>query len=357
MADLLALEQMIQSNFEKTNSKIESIQTTINEQIDNIRGDVTAHSGRLTKLEEYATTDAHRINSMTSQIEILKQDRLRNNIRLTGLPPQAFEDAVDTVMRIIDYVKIKLIPSDFIAYSDRNQASIIVIFDYHSHKRYFMDALRKQRELIVEEVLQIRSNSKIYCNDQLTPFYASLFQKAWQAKKTNQLYSASSLGGRIKVRKTENSSLKIIQDESELNDVINGISLNEVSSNSTSESPNSHSNKQLNQTNQLLVPESELPAHQTKQKTQQSIEHTAPQRERGANRQDQWQGMRQRSGHRNNYPKQNNRYQQQDRTRQIDLSPGQYRHSDNRGQYAHGSQGSHRGRGRGYQPNRFNERY
>lgn len=106
-------------------------------------------------------------------------------------------------MKIIDVLKLELLPSDFVAYSDRNQASIILTFDHQAHKRLFMSALRQRNELLVEEIFtSIRSNSKIYCIDQLTPYFASLFQKACDAKKQKLIYSASSLGDRIKIRKT-----------------------------------------------------------------------------------------------------------------------------------------------------------
>lgn len=198
-ADLDQKQSIIKDEFANTNSKIESVNKIISE----IKSDVDGHGARISQLESYTTADNHRFDAISLQIEILKQDRLRNNLRLTGLPPVAFDNTINTVMKIIDVLKLELLPSDFVAYSDRNQASIILTFDHQAHKRLFMSALRQRNELLVEEIFtSIRSNSKIYCIDQLTPYFASLFQKAWDAKKQKLIYSASSLGDRIKIRKT-----------------------------------------------------------------------------------------------------------------------------------------------------------
>lgn len=329
----------IKEEFANTNTKIETVQITLDEKIIGIKNDVAAHSERLKKLESYAATDTGRIDSLSIQLEILKQDRLRNNIRLTGLPPQAFNSTIDTVMRIVDLLKIQLLPSDFVAYSDRNKSSILVQFDNHAHKRYFMDSMRKKSELLVEEILDVHSNSKVYCNDQLTPYFASLFQKAWQAKKDKLIHSASSLGGRIKIKKTENSNFINVHSEMQLSDVIANTESLEMSHHSISESPSS---VQVNETNgfdsQNRPPQtvtrdrnafhsSSFTVNEREQDKRGPAQSALSQKTRNNNRNQQWQRMHRKQNNQHEQPRYGHRYQQQDRRRDIDLSPRHYNRS------------------------------
>lgn len=135
----------LENQFAKTNAKIETVQTTLDEQIGGIKNDLDSHGARITQLEAYTATDARRINQIEIQLEILRQDRLRNNLRLTGLPLEACDNPAQTTMKIVETLHIQLLPSDFVAYSDRNKSSIILQFDNYAHKRYFMDAMRKKK--------------------------------------------------------------------------------------------------------------------------------------------------------------------------------------------------------------------
>lgn len=57
---------------------------------------------------------------------------------------------------------------------------------------------------MVEEVFNTNSNSQIYLNDHLTPYFTKLHVIARNAKKEGKLSSVSSHGGKIRVRKNAN---------------------------------------------------------------------------------------------------------------------------------------------------------
>lgn len=203
----------------KTNDNIEQIHNTLRTEMTSIRTELTEHGSRLDKVEcELSNTkSSEKFDELSLQIELLKQDRLRNNIRITGLPQIAFDNPDEAILRIAEVLNIDIIPSDYSVYADRHKSSIIVSFHNYIQKRQTMDALRNKQSLFVEEVYDaIKSNSRIYCNDQLTPYFAKIFQCAWRAKKDGSIYSASSLGGRIRVKKLENSTPHTIQTEAEL---------------------------------------------------------------------------------------------------------------------------------------------
>lgn len=222
MADNKELIDLIEKKFTETNKNIESIQSQIQTDISTFRVDLDGLKKRI-ELIETESNEAHdRINDVCLQIELLKQERLRNNIRFTGLPPNAFDDPIHTVMSIDEVLKIDLIPSDFTAYADRHKSSLIVSFASHAHKRLLTNTLQQRKSLLVEEIFpSIKSNSNVYANDQLTPYFAKLFQAAWKAKKDGSIFSASSLGGRIKVKLHETSQPVLIETEDQLIDLMN----------------------------------------------------------------------------------------------------------------------------------------
>lgn len=227
---------------DKTNSNIESLKTAIENDICDIRAELSEHSGRLNAVESQIkeSNNSKKIDELTLQIEILKQEKLRNNLRFTGLPQCAFDDPDETILRIAETLNIDLIPSEYTVYADRNKSSIIVCFESYSLKRITMDALRTKKSLFVEEIFDIQSNSRIYANDQLSPYFAELFQCARKAKTDGQIFSVSSLGGRIRVKKNENSQPRSIINKTQLSDVINNDEQMETQANSNEVSQTSH---------------------------------------------------------------------------------------------------------------------
>lgn len=241
MSDINKLTELITKQFEETNKKLESLQTTLQTDIATIRTDL--------KLQENSQIDEIKI-----QIETLKQDRLRNNIRLTSLPPEAFEDPTETVFAIDNVLQLSHIPSDFVAYADRHKSSLIISFASYSHKRTFMTSMQQRKSLLVEEVFpSIKSNANIYANDQLTPYFAKLFQTAWQAKKEGQIFSASSLGGRIKVKLNESGPAMPIESLQQFTKLLgeNGHikAQNQSSGSSNTQNDDTNDNKNNNNSN------------------------------------------------------------------------------------------------------------
>lgn len=218
-----SIHTTIKTDIEKTNEKIDLLQSTIKTDISKIQNDLLDHQNRIEKVESEITSNncSDTIAELSLEIEHLKQDRLRNNIRITGLPEFAFNDPDESILRIDQILSTGLIPSDWTVHADRNKSSLIISFTSHAVKRFFMDEIRKKQTLFAEELYDnIRSNSRVYFNDQLTPYFAKLFNKAWTAKKAGTLFTVSSLGGRIRVKKFENGPSIVINTESQLQCIV-----------------------------------------------------------------------------------------------------------------------------------------
>lgn len=74
---------------------------------------------------------------------------------------------------------------------------------------------------MVEEVFGNESNSQIYLNDHLTPYFSNIYLIARRAKREGKLSSASSYGGKIRARKNFNDAPTLITNERQLNALVN----------------------------------------------------------------------------------------------------------------------------------------
>lgn len=316
--ELVKIQEMITEQFAKTNAKIDSFSAKVNE----VYKAIAEHTDRLNQLEKYTATDNRRIDYAVSemenlkfQLELQKQDSLRNNLRITGLPTELVTNATNTMAEIITNLNVALLPTDFIAYSDKKQVSIIARFDHNAHKRLIMEAFRKREKILVEEVFQTtRSNAQICCNDQLSPYFASLFKAAWNAKKNKLIHSASSVGGRIRIRMTENSRIVLIQNENQLNALINELTSTETINNEPSGSTSSAPQQQLETTESSNKADTKRASNEEVTYTRQ--ENTAfpkSHQNRQANLTDHWKPNRNQASTRQHH--QRNRYQHHDKRR------------------------------------------
>lgn len=196
---------------------------------------LTNDDADLETLESDLHADHSRVALLQIDLETIKQERLRNNLRIIGLPSVAFQNPTETIAKVNAILNIDMLSSDFTAYADKNKSSIIVSYLSYSHKRRFMDALKERKSLLVREVFPVvGSSAQIYVNDQLTPYFATLFRIAWNAKKDGKLFSVSSLGGKIRIRRCENDELVTVNSESQLFELTN-VTHSEVTSASISQ--------------------------------------------------------------------------------------------------------------------------
>lgn len=113
MGDNEQLIQLIESKFAETNKNIESLQSKLLNDVASIHNSIDQHENRIGKIEsELQNNNSEaQLSEIKLQIELLEQDRLRNNLRLTGLPPIAFEKTVDTILAIESILQLGLLPT------------------------------------------------------------------------------------------------------------------------------------------------------------------------------------------------------------------------------------------------------
>lgn len=213
LADVFTLLQKCASK-EDIND-IKAHVTTYKEQTDAKLGELKQQVNDATTTSNY---NAEKIEILQASIETLKQDQLKNNICVSGVPVQLItnDNTADVVVSIADILGIKLAKNQFTSYAVANKKFIIIRFHNYKHKSQLLLRIRAKKSLMVEEVFGNKSNSQIYLNDHLTPYFNHLYLLARTAKKNNTIASATSYGGRIRVRKFINDAPHTITCERQL---------------------------------------------------------------------------------------------------------------------------------------------
>lgn len=159
-------------------SQILKFTTETNDEISKLKSSVNT-------VEAKANEQQDQISTLQTNVEILKQDQLKNNISIAGIP--------------MDLV-------------DNSNSDDVIINQLHMGKK-----------LIVKEVFAnaAANSNQIFINDHLTPYFNKLYLMARHAKKEGKLYTASSYNGRIKVRKHSDDLPILITNESQLHLLIN----------------------------------------------------------------------------------------------------------------------------------------
>lgn len=153
--DIADFKQQLQSYTNETNEKLSAMDNKIDM--------VTSNN----------VTNTNRIEYLEIQMGSLKQDRLKNNICISGVPADIIisNNTSDPVISIAKKLGVDINCSHFSSYAVANNKFIIVCFYNLRHKQSILNKIRVKRSPMVEEVFTHESNSQIYLNDHLTPYF------------------------------------------------------------------------------------------------------------------------------------------------------------------------------------------
>lgn len=165
-----------------------------------------------------SNSNAEKIDELQASIETLKQEQLKNNICISGVPVDITKNnnTAEIIIAIADKLDVKLVKNNFSSYAISENKFIIVRFHNYKHKHQLLLRIRTKKSLMVEEVFKTKSNSQLYLNDHLTPYFNHLFLLARNAKKNGTIATASSYGGKIRIRKNINDAPHTITCERQL---------------------------------------------------------------------------------------------------------------------------------------------
>lgn len=217
LADVFSLLQRCASkdDINEIKTHITAYQRKTDEKIDNIKQQVIY----VTATNEQ---NANKIEELQASVETLKQDQLRNNICVSGIPLQLIsnDNTAELIINIAAKLDVKIAKNHFTSYAIANKKFVIVKFFNYKHKQQLLLRIRTKKSLMVEEVFKVKSNSQLYLNDHMTPYFNHLYLLARNAKKEGKLASATSYGGKIRTRKNLNDVPITITSEKQLQTLI-----------------------------------------------------------------------------------------------------------------------------------------
>lgn len=184
---------------------------------------INSLEARTDRNEHVGTENSNRIEALEASVECLKQEQLKNNFCISGVPTTLIKDnnTADIVIAIAKTLGVELSSHHFTSYALAKSKLIIVQTYNIRHKQLMLNKIRVKKSLMVEEAFEtVKSNSQIYLNDHLTPYFSGLYLMARKAKKDGKIASASSYGGKIRARKSLNDAPVIITTQKQLTELI-----------------------------------------------------------------------------------------------------------------------------------------
>lgn len=223
---------------EETLSRIAALlgETAKKEDIDSLKTQIlnfsTATNEEMVKLkntvnavESKANDQQEQISLLQANVEILKQDQLKNNVSIAGIPVNLVDgtNSDEVIINIASKVGVELSKGQFTSHTVANNRFVIAQFYDFKHKQMIINQLRLGKKLIVKEIFANASSNdnQIFVNDHLTPYFSKLYLMARNAKKEGKLYTVSSANGKIRVRKHSDDIPISISNESQLQLLIN----------------------------------------------------------------------------------------------------------------------------------------
>lgn len=196
-------------------NQVKGFATETNEKIE-------ALTSRVDSTDTIVSQNTDRIEMLEANVECLKQEQLKNNLCISGVPPELVSNnnSANAVTAIAKSLGIDITPQHFTSYTVASNKFIIAHIFNIKYKQMMMNKIRVKKSLMVEEVFNHKSNSQIYLNDHLTPYFSSLFLMARNAKKEGKIASASSYGGKVRARKSASDAPITITTERQLRALI-----------------------------------------------------------------------------------------------------------------------------------------
>lgn len=164
---------------------------------------------------------------LTSNVELDKQNKLRNNISIANFPPEQGEDLSELIVELLAFigcenfsVRDELIEVRRVQRSRSNL--IIAKFRDESRK---MEIMKKKagRAITLNDLYNLREgepNPRIYVNTQLTPFFSNLSYHGRMAISRGCIHSCWVTSRGFMVRATAEAEPTIIENHSQLEQLV-----------------------------------------------------------------------------------------------------------------------------------------
>lgn len=160
-------------------------------------------------------------HSLTRKVEELEQYSRLGNVEIKGIPCSQGEDCVTIMQTLGNKINCPVSPSDLdivhrVPTRSNDKKNIIARFCSRAKKADFVSKARKAKLCLSDIGFSGSFNAPVFVNEHLTPGNKALFSKALTLKREKNWMFLWTDNCQIKARKTTNSRVLRIRDESDL---------------------------------------------------------------------------------------------------------------------------------------------
>lgn len=160
----------------------------------NVESNLDSHSNRLDTLELKIEQLSDHAASVYNSNEILKQNLLKNNLVIVGIPKDYGDDTNQIMFNIAAMLKVKLNRNDIVnSYRINNSYSGLIVVRFATMERRNEILHNKQRlPITLGDIFEVNGDTgaqQIYLNPHVTPHFGKLSTKARLAMKEKKIFS------------------------------------------------------------------------------------------------------------------------------------------------------------------------
>lgn len=164
----------------------------------------------------------NKVNTLTNELEEIKQELRLNSVEIRGLPVCNSEspyDAVKNLAKVLNFdLKQEMLDSCFQLKKTENieYPTIIIKFVRRTDKEIFLQSRKSKKNLNTGD-LGMKTSQLIYINESLTSQRRNILAKVKRKKSENGWKFLWVSSGKIFIRKFENGKIHVITNEEEFN--------------------------------------------------------------------------------------------------------------------------------------------
>lgn len=204
---------LILSNTSATRNELAEYRSANDRRVNGIEAQLATALARLDKLEQ-SKTEPGNLDVIVSERELMKQQAIKNNICIHGVPLEPKENVMHIAKKLCTALKVKIKESDIVgAYrtkpSTKTSGLIVIKCASFDLKVSIMEAKRKFPKLCVSNITNFDCDKLVYVNHHLTPYYSKLYFKVKNARINGYFVSERLSGHGIIARKHDNTTITI----------------------------------------------------------------------------------------------------------------------------------------------------
>lgn len=218
-AEMKSTRNELKNDIHQLSQRTEAKINVVNKQLALANSDIKTLFSKVKEMESMP-------NVSPTNIELHKQNKLRNNITISNVPVNPNENLYDIVRSILILIGIPNFKVDDLEVARRvpGSRSSLIIAGFRDYA-FKADVMKKKssKMLKVSDIFDLQkgdANSRLYINNHLTPFYSKLSFHGRQALYNRLIHSCWVSSNGFLVRLNENSNPIVINGVSEFDEFL-----------------------------------------------------------------------------------------------------------------------------------------